>query len=271
MAVPPARHRPVGAALFGVCRTCHGPSRPGSGICWSCREIQLLLREKAPKVVPVFLHTQPSAAYRYLVAYKGAVSMSSREHAADLLARLFGQWLAAHLRCLVGFPPASRQVLLVPVPSSSGGRPSWEGRHPLVALAERAARELKGAVASAPLLEASPHPPQRLRPHADGFVMSRDVMGEAVVVLDDIWTSGARAMSAASALRKAGAEVRAIVPIGRQVRPDHNEHAAAFWAELGRVGADLSICASSPSCRKAPAGERVLARSRASAVERLAA
>jgi len=155
---------------------------------------------------------------------------------------MLAAFLDHHDRCLVG--PGALSALIVPVPSTIGGRPSWGGRHPVGALAQGALdrRHVNGAVGVdlrlAEVLRAGPVPPRRLEARAAGFEViegaADGLHGAAVVVVDDVFTSGARALSAAATLRRAGAEVAAVVPIGRLVRPDHNATAAAFWADCSR-------------------------------------
>ncbi len=103
-----------------------------------------------------------------------------------------------------------------------------------------------------PLLRAGAAPPSRLRPSEDGFVVEeRDLSVRQVVVVDDLFVSGARAMSAAAALERAGVSVRAVVPVARFVRPDHNDATAAYWRAFGGVPADDARCA---ICARGPAG-----------------
>jgi hypothetical protein len=59
-------------------------------------------------------------------------------------------------------------------------------------------------------------------PRDDAFVVTDDVEGKAVLVVDDTWTSGAAVQSAASALQLAGAKVVAAVPIARFIDPNFN-------------------------------------------------
>ena len=63
----------------------------------------------------------------------------------------------------------------------------------------------------------------------DGFAALRRLNGERVLLVDDTFTSGARAQSAASALNNAGAQVVAIVPIGRVITPAHGPHVGEYW------------------------------------------
>jgi orotate phosphoribosyltransferase len=50
-----------------------------------------------------------------------------------------------------------------------------------------------------------------------------------VLLLDDVYTTGARAQSAAFALRAAGAVVPAVLVIGRRVNPEWRDEVDVIW------------------------------------------
>jgi adenine/guanine phosphoribosyltransferase-like PRPP-binding protein len=56
-----------------------------------------------------------------------------------------------------------------------------------------------------------------------------DVAGSRLVLVDDTWTTGARAQSAASALAAGGAEVEAVVVLGRVVTPVAGAPTGGWW------------------------------------------
>jgi orotate phosphoribosyltransferase len=58
------------------------------------------------------------------------------------------------------------------------------------------------------------------------FSPTRDLLGESVLLIDDTWTSGANAQSAAGALKSAGAGAVAVLVIGRHVNEDYRNNAA---------------------------------------------
>ena len=111
-------------------------------------------------------------------------------------------------------PEGGSPILAVPVPSSSRPRASWGGEHPLVGLVA-AALASEPRLRVAPLLVRGPGPLGHLRANPSGFRLVGPVSGRSVLVFDDTYTSGARSQSAAAALRAEGADVLAIVPIGR--------------------------------------------------------
>ena len=56
------------------------------------------------------------------------------------------------------------------------------------------------------------------------FEVTRRLSGESVLLIDDTWTTGASAQSAAAALAEAGAGAVAAVVIGRYLNRDWHEN-----------------------------------------------
>lgn len=244
VAVPTAAGKGSGpGASYGVCELCCGPARPGCRLCWSCLSCRLALGRRLWPVHPVFLTGPQSGAHAALLAYKAAPSGEVRRRAAAALSGLLAEWLRRHAACVSG--DGHHPVGLVPVPSTRGGRPSWRCGHPLEgcvadALARPGSPQRWSLTA---LLEPSSSPPARLAPSAGGFVVGSPVKGRLLVVIDDLFVSGARATSAAAALERAGASVAGIVCLSRFVRPEHGPVHAAYWASVSRHPAELRRCA----------------------------
>jgi predicted amidophosphoribosyltransferase len=239
LAVPGQGEQSTQPGLYAICSVCHGPAAASRTTCWSCA-VALRQLGAVPPVVPVFLFALGSPVHRALVDYKAAVSEVGRAARAGALSDVLARWLEMHADCLLG---GVTNALVVAVPSSTGGRPSWQGVHPLeticgVALAG-SARWNKAAV-----LRPGSRPPRRLEASRHGYRLETpsEVAGRTVVVLDDMFVSGSRAFSAAAALSSAGAEVAAVVPLGRLVRPDHNEATAAYWATRRTLRFDPGVC-----------------------------
>jgi predicted amidophosphoribosyltransferase len=248
-AVPPLGANRRQAGGYGVCCVCHGPAAEGLAWCWSCRRVCSQLGAPVP-VVPLFLFSLGSSAHRALVGYKAAASAAARSAKGAELEVVLAAFFDDHMTCVV--KPPCRSVVVVPVPSTTGGRPSWGGRHPVARLAETVLdrrRDARGGfdVSLAEVLGVGGAPPRRLEARADGFEVLPEcggrLSGATVIVLDDVLTSGARALSAAAALGRAGADVAAVVPIGRLVRPDHSRATAAFWAACSRRPWHPDTCA----------------------------
>jgi hypothetical protein len=191
----------------GVCACCHGRARPGLARCFHCR----LHAESAPGlladvVAPVACAPKGSRLATDLWVYK-ADRPGAREAGGTLLAMLLvflredgpRVWQRAGM-------PAPAFVCVVP---SGRGRP---GPHPLQALVRSCL--------------ALPWVTLLARPAADTwgrvldpgrFCAPSPLTGQAVLLLDDTWTSGGTAQSAAVALKRAGARSVAVVVIGRHL------------------------------------------------------
>jgi hypothetical protein len=191
--------------------------------------------------VPVFVFGLGTPVHRALVGYKAGVTADGRALRAGALAEVLGEWLERHAACLLG---DASEALLVPVPSSTGGRGSWHGHHPLEAVCASAAAG-SGRLRPAAVLAPGAEPPRRLQASRSGFVVESSVSlrGRTALVVDDMFVSGSRILSAAAALSGAGVRVTAAVPIGRLVRPDHNAATAAYWADRSVTPFDLASCA----------------------------
>ena len=86
--------------------------------------------------------------------------------------------------------------------------------------------------------------PRRFNP--EKFRAVRPLASEAVLLIDDTWTTGASAQSAAAALRAAGAGRVAAVVVGRHVNRDWRENDRHLRA-LGTFEWDrCALCAATP-------------------------
>jgi orotate phosphoribosyltransferase len=65
------------------------------------------------------------------------------------------------------------------------------------------------------------------------FNPTADLEGEAVLLIDDTWTTGASVQSAAAALKTAGAGPVGVVVIGRHINDDYGANARRL-KELSR-------------------------------------
>lgn len=218
------------AAGAGVCEVCHGPAGHPYRRCWSCEVVRRRLGLAVlPPVLPISLFAQGSPLHAALAGYKSDPDPRRTRAWSVAIAELVGWFLALHGRCLARAGGGGWDVLDV-VPSTR--RPGPE--HPLAA----ALRRLPALGArTADLLQRGTGTVGRLEPSAAAFALRRPAAGVRVLLLDDVFTSGSRALSAAAALQAGGAEVVAVVPVGRLVHAER-EPTRAWWQHHGTPGHD---------------------------------
>jgi hypothetical protein len=164
--------------------------------------------------------------HRTLRRYKDDPSASTRHRAVDRCAAMLAAFVDRNregIEALTGGPWDT----VVTVPSST--RP---GRSPVDAVVSEVGSL---TVAHRPLLIRGPGRLDHLRPSRSGFVVDPQVdvapLGRhRALVVDDSYTTGARAQSAATALRLVGIRVGAILALGRVIAPHSCPWHAAFWS-----------------------------------------
>jgi adenine/guanine phosphoribosyltransferase-like PRPP-binding protein len=215
----------------GTCRTCRGPAGTAFDRCWSCSVVGRALGKVAgalPPVVPISVFAPGSPLHRTLVAYKSSPDPAERAACAADLAALVASWLSWHGRCVARLAGGGWDLIDV-VPSTRRADPV----HPLAA-----ALGVLPALASRvkPLLGRGAAPVGHLDPSPDAFTVQPGAAGARVLLLDDVFTTGAHALSAAASLCRAGATVVAVVPVGRLVHAECRP-ASEWWARV-YAGAD---------------------------------
>ena len=176
----------------------------------------------ADLVAPVAIAVKGDPYAEYLWQYKSAVpSLHARERAERLLRALLLLFLRDHGTCLwtaagVGVPT---QAAVVPT-----GR-SRPGPHPL--------RLLAADYLDLPWAELTARPGRYLDRELDPTRYAAAVRpGARVLLLDDTWTTGSSAQSAAMALRNAGARTVVTVVLGRHVSKQAAEAAGLCPATM---------------------------------------
>ncbi len=182
-------------------------------------------------VFPVRLCPLPGSLYTVLLGYKESPVAEARLRFATIVGTLVHEFLLARagdLRAAAGGP----FDVALPVPSSRRPGPAPLAR--VQSLGEGVADAMGGVRWVPELLQRTvgSAPVAHMRPDAAGFGVRPGDMaslaGARALVLDDTYVSGARAQSAACALRHAGARAAVIVVIGRVLRPDRSARHADF-------------------------------------------
>ena len=223
----------VPPAASGLCEWCHRPSGEGWARCYSCNQVARQLSAPSELVVPISLTELQGQLHYQLREYKSGNPEMQRDF-MPRTAAILGYFLHQHSDCIAEAAGGGWD-LVTSVPSSTD-RP---GDHPLV-------RTIKMLTTLRdeyePLLRRGEQPTGHNLASDEGFVPTRELDGERVLLIDDTFTSGARAQSAASALNIAGASVAAIVPIGRVISPEFNEETAEYWKRQTALEFDFDVC-----------------------------
>jgi predicted amidophosphoribosyltransferase len=190
----------------GVCSTCFNFT-DGYESCYACAHCEHWLE----RVAPISYSVAREQLHHALAAYKRVRGDVARQLAVELAAVLW-RYLIGHERCVARAAGLDVFELVTTVPSGDRGR---DGSHPLRWIVG----EVVGATRSRHqrLLTRSQHAVDPREFSAKKYLPRRALRGESVLLIDDTWTTGANAQSAAAALKAAGAGPVAAVVIGRHL------------------------------------------------------
>lgn len=208
----------AGVLLPLECAACGAPD---ASLCAACRaQLRRSLRPRVDRLLLDGLPVVSAAPYRGVAAaLVRAVKLRGRVDAAAPLGGLLRVSLLLALRSARwGRAEGAAPLLLAPVPSRAAAERRRGTRH----LAELSLRAVPAARLGRPLRLLRPVEDQhglgaagRERNLAGAMRASRGVRNRAVVVIDDVVTSGASVREAVRALREAGAQPIAVASATR--------------------------------------------------------
>lgn len=219
----------------------HSPRR-GPGVCVECfnltREFRLCFacsstEQHLAAMVPVSYSIAHEYLHHTLASYKRLQGLQAERAARDISAILW-RFLVGHETCLAAEAGVARFDLVTTVPSGDVGR---DEHHPLRYVVGELVGHTRGRHER--LLRRSNVQVMPRRFDARRFQAVGKLNGESVLLIDDTWTTGASAQSAASALKAAGAGAVAAVVVGRHVNREWHQNdrkldALTFdWSECG--------------------------------------
>jgi hypothetical protein len=210
------------------CGVCATPVN-GYPLCWRCRDHQRI-SGMADLVAPLAYAVDGTKSAAVLRNFKNHPRRRERARCGSIVRETLRLGVSLHEQCvgtMVGQPVSARVV----IPSLT----SRIGIHPMLSIADTLG--LAGDVVLRPALDARCD--RVVDP--EKFIIHGAVSGRHVLVLDDVWTTGSNAQSAALALRRAGAAAVSVVVIARWLNPLH-PLSATFIRERLREDYNPLVC-----------------------------
>jgi hypothetical protein len=179
-------------------------------------------------VIPISLYCKPSLLRDLLTYYKPGRDQFIPGY-RDVLSLVVREFICETQSKLWSFLSGWTDIAVVPSTRN-------EGRHPLSSIVEAA-----GLNSTEGLLHPMNRPGQHLRYDIESYTANLGVgTDRRILLVEDVYVTGARSQQAAAALTKRGAEVAAILTIGRRVNPEHSVTAARFWSTHSSVPFDFA-------------------------------
>lgn len=221
-----------------VCGSCFNTTR-GFDRCYACSRNEQYL----DAMVPISYSVAHERLHQALASYKRGWGLEA-ERATRELGAILWRFLLHHETCVAGEAAVSGFDLVTTVPSSDVQR---DEAHPL----RRVVGELVAPTRDRHqrVLRRTEHAVAARKFDDRRFEATRELSGLRVLLIDDTWTTGASAQSAACALKVAGAAKVASVVLGRHLNREWHQNdrhlrdlARSFdWSECafcsGRQGA----------------------------------
>jgi hypothetical protein len=223
----------VPPAGSGVCSVCHSGPGDGYTICYSCDLTMSQVTHPTTLIVPISLYQIPSQLHHVLRNYKDS---PAADYLRTQVAAILTRFTRLHQSCIeqaLGSPIDA----LMTVPSTRS--PARPGIHPL----QRAVQQSRSLAAlHVAGLQRGPGSVGHRYANDQAFTVSVDVTGLTILLVEDTFTTGARAQSAASALMLSGASNVAVLTVGRVIDPDFNSNCERIWRRARAQPFDFDVC-----------------------------
>jgi hypothetical protein len=210
---------PLAPGTADVCTTCLTFTE-GYDTCYPCGWSARF----ADAVLPVSYSVHFGQLHTALAQYKragGAVGQRLQLEVAAVLWR----FLHGHEACLASRVGVSGFDLVTTVPSSDQSR---DMSHPLRRMVGSLVVPTRDRYSPLLVRSGTAVAPRTVDPGK--YNSTRDLHGESVLLVDDTWTTGANAQSAAAALKTAGAGQVGVVVLGRHIHEHYRDNAARLEA-----------------------------------------
>jgi predicted amidophosphoribosyltransferase len=196
-----------------VCGVCLNFTN-GYARCYACAHEEQLL----DVVAPISYSVAREQLHHALAAYKRIGGEVARRLSVQLAAVLW-RYLAEHEHCIARAAGTPGFELVTTVPSGNLER---DEQHPLRSIVGELAGPTRDRHERLLSRSAVAVGPREFSP--EKYTARRQLDGQSVLLIDDTWTTGANAQSAAAALKAAGAGPVAGVVIGRHLNREWHEN-----------------------------------------------
>ena len=196
-----------------VCRICFNFT-DGYSDCYACAHGE----SWADVVAPISYSVGREQLHHALASYKRLSGDVARRISAELAAVLW-RYLSEHEACVAQAAGVERFPLVATVPSGHRDR---DEHHPLRRIVAKTVGPTRDRYQRLLRRSGADIAPREFDP--DKFEATKKLDGEAILLIDDTWTTGASAQSAAAALKRAGAGPVAAVVIGRHLNRTWHEN-----------------------------------------------
>lgn len=201
-----------------TCAVCLTFCRAGFDRCYPCGHMP----QRLAAVLPISYSVEREQLHRALMTYKGRsviADSGTQRHAQFELAAVLWRFLAAHEHCAAAAAGVEGFPVVSVVPSGRGVTPQ---EHPLTRIVGDHVALTRDRFVN--LLVRSSIPLGEHEYDERRFEPIRDLDGEPVLLVEDTWTQGAQAQSAAAALLSAGSGAVACVVVGRHIHRDYEDN-----------------------------------------------
>lgn len=196
-----------------VCQVCLSFCYEGYTTCYSCGRSP----RYADAVLPISYSPHLEQLHTALAGYKRLFGPPARKFQLDLAAVLW-RFVDRHERCLARSLGGDAFDVVTTVPAGTAGRDEAQPLREIVGRTIRPTARRYERLLRRTSKEVTPHTVD-----LEKFEVLRDIDGDAVLLIDDTWTTGSNVQSAAGALKEAGAGAIGVVVVGRHVQRDFRD------------------------------------------------
>lgn len=204
---------PPAPSTADTCSVCL-PFTDGFGTCYRCGHNHQYL----DAVLLISYSTHLGQLHTALYQYKRGETSVSRRFQVELSAVLW-RFAGRHEACLARHVGVTTFDVVTTVPSSSAER---DRHHPLPQMVASVIEPTRARYERLLSRSASPVAERAVDPQK--YEASRELGDQRILLIDDTWTTGANAQSAAAALKGAGASAVGLLVVGRHIHDDFSDN-----------------------------------------------